>query len=119
LTLREVQKKLKEKGLPWERAKAFRASAIFSDFVPISSWHNLEMRLYKNGELVQKGSVELMIYKPDFFLKDIDDIFGLNSGDIIMSGTPKGVGKVDRKDIFVGEILQNGKTLIKKEFKVF
>jgi 2-keto-4-pentenoate hydratase/2-oxohepta-3-ene-1,7-dioic acid hydratase in catechol pathway len=60
-----------------------------------------------------------MIYKPDFFLKDIDDIFGLNSGDIIMSGTPKGVGKVDRKDIFVGEILQNGKTLIKKEFKVF
>ncbi|WP_281951758.1 fumarylacetoacetate hydrolase family protein [Nitrosophilus kaiyonis] len=117
LTLRNIQSKLKAKGLPWERAKAFKNSAIFSKFVAIKDWQGLEIELYKNGELVQKGSVELMIYKPDFLIKDIDNIFGLDDGDIIMSGTPKGVGEVKAGDIFEGKILQNGKILIDVNYK--
>ena len=114
LTLRNVQAELKAKGLPWERAKAFRASALFSYFVPIKSWQGLEVRLYRNGELVQRGDTSLMIFKPDHFVKELEEIFGLDDGDIIMSGTPKGVGPVVRGDRFVGEIWQNKERLLQK-----
>ncbi len=117
LTLREVQSRLKRKGLPWERAKAFKNSAVFSPFVPIKSWENLELRLYRNGKLVQKGDTSLMIFNPDYLLKDIDEIFGLEDGDIVMSGTPKGVGEVGKGDVFEGELWQNGKSLVKGKWK--
>jgi len=116
LTLREIQSKLKEKGLPWERAKAFRGSAVFSDFVEIDDVNNLGIEVYKNDKLIQKGDVSLMMYKPEFLVRDIDKIFGLDDGDIIMSGTPKGVGVVNRGDRFEGRILKNGKILIQKEW---
>ncbi|WP_236618637.1 fumarylacetoacetate hydrolase family protein [Lebetimonas sp. JH292] len=116
LTLREIQSRLKQKGLPWERAKAFKNAAVFSDFVEIDETENLEIEVYKNGKLVQKGDVSLMIYKPDFLVKDIDKIFGLADGDIIMSGTPKGVGGVEKGDKFTVRILKNKKVLIEKEF---
>ena len=89
LTLRDVQSRLKAKGLPWERAKAFRGSAVLSPFVPIESWEGLAIEVYRNGELVQKGNVDLMLYKPDFLVADMNRIFGLDDGDVIMSGTPK------------------------------
>jgi 2-keto-4-pentenoate hydratase/2-oxohepta-3-ene-1,7-dioic acid hydratase in catechol pathway len=116
LTLREIQSKLKQKGLPWERAKAFKNSAVFSEFVRIDNISDLEIEVYKNGELVQKGDVTLMMYKPEFLVKDIEKIFGLDDGDIIMSGTPKGVGVVNKGDKFIGRILKNGDALIEKEF---
>jgi len=116
LTLREIQSKLKEKGLPWERAKAFRGSAVFSDFVEIDEVDDLGIEVYKNKELVQKGDVSLMMYKIEFLIKDIDRIFGLDDGDIIMSGTPKGVGVVNRGDRFEGKILKNKEILIQKEW---
>jgi len=116
LTLREIQSKLKEKGLPWERAKAFRGSVVFSDFIEIDNVNDLGIEVYKNKELVQKGDVSLMIYKPEFLVRDIDRIFGLDDGDIIMSGTPKGVGVVNREDRFEGRILKNNEILIQKEW---
>ncbi len=118
LTLRNVQAELKAKGLPWERAKAFRASTLFSHFVPIKSWQGLEVRLYRNGELVQRGDTSLMIFKPDHFVKELEEIFGLDDGDIIMSGTPKGVGVVEREDRFLGQIWQHGELLVQKEWTV-
>jgi len=118
LTLREIQSKLKEKGLPWERAKAFRGSVVFSDFVEIDNVNDLGIEVYKNKELVQKGDVSLMIYKPEFLVRDIDRIFELDDGDIIMSGTPKGVGVVNRGDRFEGRILKNNEILIQKEWIV-
>ena len=118
LTLRDIQTKLKQKGLPWERAKAFKASAVFSDFIEIEDLNNLEVEVIKNGEVVQRGGTNLMIYKPDFLVKDIDEIFGLDDGDIIMSGTPKGVGRVEKKDEFVGRIYKNGKVLVEKNWRV-
>ncbi|GAX87734.1 conserved hypothetical protein [Lebetimonas natsushimae] len=116
LTLREIQSRLKQKGLPWERAKAFKNSVVFSEFISIDDIDDLGIEVYKNGELVQKGDVSLMIYKPEFLVKDIDKIFGLDDGDIIMSGTPKGVGVINKGDKFIGKILKNKEVLIEKEF---
>ena len=117
-TLREIQNKLKKKGLPWERAKAFKASAVFSKFVDFNDIEELGVEVYKNGELVQKGGVNLMIYKPQFLFEDIERIFGLNNGDIIMSGTPKGVGVVKSGDVFEGKILEGKKVLVSKKWVV-
>jgi len=72
LTLREVQSKLKEKGLPWERAKCFHNSAVFSEFVSFSGdTSKLEVELYINNELKQKGGVSLMITKPQEIILNI------------------------------------------------
>ena len=118
-TLREIQSLLKEKGLPWERAKAFKNSAVFSDFVAYSGdIDDLRIKVYKNNILVQDASANLMIYKPSFLIKDIDKIFGLDDGDILMSGTPKGVGKVNKGDTFTSQILSKDTLLIEKSFIV-
>ena len=118
LTLRSIQSKLKAKGLPWERAKAFKGAAVFSAFVKINTLEGLAIEVYRNGELVQQGDLSLMIYKPDFLLKDIDTIFGLDDFDIVMSGTPKGVGEVQKGDIFEGRISQNQNVLIQHIWRV-
>jgi len=118
LTLRDIQSKLKQKGLPWERCKAFKASAVFSDFAAIDDVNGLEVEVIKNKKVVQRGGIELMIYKPDFLIKDIDEIFGLDDFDIIMRGTPKGVGKVEKGDEFIGRIYKNGEVLIEKKWKI-
>jgi len=118
LTLRDIQSKLKQKGLPWERCKAFKASAVFSDFATVDDINGLEVEVIKNEKVVQRGGIELMIYKPDFLVRDIDEIFGLDDFDIIMSGTPKGVGKVEKEDEFIGRIYKNGEVLIEKKWKV-
>ena len=118
LTLRDIQTKLKQKGLPWERAKAFKRSAVFSDFIEIDDISGLEVEVIKNNEVVQRGGIELMMYKPQFLVKDIDEIFGLDDFDIIMSGTPKGVGKVEEGDELIGRIYKNGQVLIEKSWRV-
>ncbi|WP_456470497.1 fumarylacetoacetate hydrolase family protein [Caminibacter sp.] len=117
-TLREIQSKLKKKGLPWERAKAFRGAAVFSDFVDFENIEDLGLEVYKNGKLVQKGDVSLMMYKPEWLFEDIDKIFGLNFGDIVMTGTPKGVGLVEEDDVFEGRILEGDKVIITKKWTV-
>ena len=117
-TLRDIQSKLKQKGLPWERCKAFKGSAVFSDFIEIDDINGLEVEVIKNEKVVQRGGIELMIYKPEFLVKDIDEIFGLDDFDIIMSGTPKGVGKVGKGDEFIGRIYKDGEVLIEKKWKV-
>ena len=118
LTLRQVQSRLKAKGLPWERSKAFRGSAVLSPFVPIESWEDLAIEVYRNGMLVQKGSVDLMLYKPDFLVADMDRIFGLEDGDVIMSGTPKGVGSVAKDDVFTLLLQTGAKSLIEYQVSV-
>ncbi|NPA12054.1 MAG: fumarylacetoacetate hydrolase family protein [Epsilonproteobacteria bacterium] len=117
-TLREIQSKLKKEGLPWERAKAFKGAAVFSEFVEFGDIEALGIEVYKNSKLVQKGDVSLMMYKPNFLFKDIDYIFGLNPGDIVMSGTPKGVGEVKRGDVFEGRILENNRVIASKKWVV-
>lgn len=117
LTLREVQTVLKQKGLPWERAKAFDGSAVFSSFIPFFyQEENLEVQLYINTILVQQGDVAMMIHKPQAILDEAKTFLSFEENDILMTGTPKGVGEIKRGDIFLGRILSNKKILLEKEF---
>jgi 2-keto-4-pentenoate hydratase/2-oxohepta-3-ene-1,7-dioic acid hydratase in catechol pathway len=119
LTQRELQSKLKASGLPWERAKAFDGAACFSDFVALGDTpiDSLSLQLEINGELRQEGGYELMMYKPDQILSGISRFMSLDDGDIIMTGTPKGVGQVQPGDRFVGRILSGDNTLVSCEWQ--
>ena len=119
LTLRDIQTQLKNKGLPWEKAKAFDGAAIFSDFVKFDGDINkLGIEMHINGELRQKGDTSLMIYKPETILYESMKYFSFFDYDLLMSGTPKGVGTFDRGDEFLGKILYNGKTIVEKKWIV-
>lgn len=119
LTLREVQSKLKEKGLPWERAKCFNNSAVFSRFESFNgNIDELEVELYINDELKQKGGVSLMINKPQEIIKELLTFSSFEDGDILMSGTPKGVGEFKIGDIFIGKILYKEKVIVEQRFEV-
>ena len=114
LTKRDLQSKLKAKGLPWERAKAFDGSAIFSHFVAIEQDDiaKLKISLSINNQLQQQGDVGLMLYKPADILTQINEFMTLNDGDIIMTGTPAGVGKVIAGDVFKAHLLCAEQSLI-------
>ncbi len=119
LTLREVQSELKKKGLPWERAKAFNNSAVFSHFVSFNGdISKLEVELSINGELRQKGGVELMIYKPNQIIEELLSFSSFEDGDILMTGTPKGVGEFKPKDVFIGKIIYENEILCEQRFDV-
>ena len=117
LTHAEIQNELKRKGLPWERAKAFDGSAVLSSFVPFGgNIEALSMKLYRNDTLVQFADYALMMYKPDVMLEEIKGFMTLEDGDIIMSGTPKGVGNYNEGDRFVGEVWEEKKLLVRAEW---
>jgi len=117
LTLREVQSKLKEKGLPWERAKAFDGAAVFSKFVSFDKdISKLGIELFINGELRQKGDISMMINKPNEIINEAGTFLSFEDGDILMTGTPNGVGAFKIGDIFVGKVLFEDKIIIEKEF---
>ncbi len=119
LTKAGIQNKMKEKGLPWERAKAFDRSAVFSKFVKFrGNMNTLEMKLFINGILTQHASYDLMIYKPQNIVSEIASFMTFEDGDIIMSGTPKGVATYDKNDIFLAVIYIDGKIVLKEEFIV-
>lgn len=115
LTKRALQSNLKAKGLPWERAKAFNASALFSPFVSISEIStDLSLQLLINGKCQQTSSITSMIYQPTAILKEIKSFIDLEDGDIVMTGTPSGVGAVTEGDIFHASVLCGGNTLIEQ-----
>ncbi|RXJ75607.1 2-keto-4-pentenoate hydratase [Arcobacter sp. F155] len=119
LTLREVQSKLKEKGLPWERAKAFNNSAVFSEFKSFNGeLEELSVELYINDELKQKGGVDLMINKPQEIIDELLSFSSFDDGDILMTGTPQGVGEFNIGDIFLGKILYKNETIVEQRFEV-
>jgi len=118
LTKREIQNKLKSKGLPWERAKAFDGSAVFSAFVEFECINDLRLELFINNKLIQSGGYDLMLYKPDEVYKEISSFMTLEDGDVIMTGTPKGVGKFNIGDVFLGKIFSKDKLLIEHTWTV-
>lgn len=106
-TARDVQNKLKEKGLPWEKAKGFDGSAFISEFLSknlFSSVENITFELQKNGESVQKGNTSHMLWKIDEIIAHISQYFTLKKGDIIFTGTPEGVSAVKPDDVLEGFI---------------
>ena len=105
-TDREMQSKLKEKGLPWEKAKAFDGSAVVGEFYPKEQFdlNNLSFQLSKNNELVQDGNTNAMLWKIDDLIAYVSQYFTLKKGDIIFTGTPAGVGQVVSNDILIGTL---------------
>lgn len=100
-TARDLQSKLKAKGLPWELAKGFNGSAPISSFVPKTDFadlQNLNFHLDINGETKQLGNTSLMLFKIDYLISFVSRYFLLQQGDILFTGTPKGVGPVQIGD---------------------
>jgi acylpyruvate hydrolase len=110
-TARDLQRQLIEKGLPWEKAKAFDASAVLGRFVPkeeLGDLTNLEFSLRKNGGVVQLGNSKDMIFSVDTIIEYISKFVTLKIGDLIYTGTPAGVGPVtinDHLEGFIGDKL--------------
>jgi 2-keto-4-pentenoate hydratase/2-oxohepta-3-ene-1,7-dioic acid hydratase in catechol pathway len=114
-TARDLQVKLKEKGLPWEKAKAFDGSAVIGNFYSKSDYNsvdNIEFKLVKNGEIVQLGNTSHMLWKIDELIAHVSQFFTLKKGDIIFTGTPEGVAAVKPNDILEGFIKD------KKSFRI-
>jgi 2-keto-4-pentenoate hydratase/2-oxohepta-3-ene-1,7-dioic acid hydratase in catechol pathway len=112
LTLRDVQTEQKKKGLPWEIAKGFDTACPLSAFIPaasVSDPQDLRITLTVNGEPRQDGSTALMIHRLPELISYISAIFTLEPGDLILTGTPAGVGPIRSGDLVVAEIAQVGK----------
>lgn len=106
-TARDVQSQLKEKGLPWEKAKGFDGAAVIGKWLPKSRFgdvNNLNFQLKKNNELVQEGNTGLMLWKIDEIISYVSSFFTLKKGDIIFTGTPAGVGRISANDYLSGTL---------------
>lgn len=108
-TARDIQDELKQKGLPWEKAKAWDNSAVIGKWIPFSEIkdrNKIDFSLKKNTELVQKGTSEDMVFDFDYIVSYISNFFSINIGDLIFTGTPAGVGEVvvgDEIEAFIGD----------------
>ncbi|APQ16385.1 fumarylacetoacetate hydrolase family protein [Maribacter hydrothermalis] len=106
-TARDLQSKLKEKGLPWEKAKGFDGAAVIGEWLPKTVFkdiNNLNFKLLKNEEVVQQGNTSLMLWKIDEIIAYVSTYFMLKKGDIIFTGTPAGVGKISPNDYLSGSL---------------
>jgi len=105
-TARDLQSKLKSKGLPWEKAKAFDGSAVIGNFVTKEELDldNLKFKLFRNSIMVQDGNTVHMLWKIDEIIAYVSQFFTLKIGDVIFTGTPAGVGKVEPNDVLLGEL---------------
>ena len=116
LTLRDLQDELKGKGLPWELAKGFDTSCPLSDFVPatrVKDPHNLQLTLTVNGETRQDGNTSYMMRSIPQIIAEMSEIFTLEAGDVILTGTPAGVSRIESGDVMAGEIEQVGRIEVK------
>jgi 2-keto-4-pentenoate hydratase/2-oxohepta-3-ene-1,7-dioic acid hydratase in catechol pathway len=117
-TARDVQTKLKEKGLSWEKAKAFDHSAIIGSFLSkkeLTSLENINFELRNNDQLVQQGNTSLMLWNIDEIIAYVSQFFTLKTGDIIFTGTPKGVAAVKENDVLEGFL--EGRSMFKIQVK--
>jgi 2-keto-4-pentenoate hydratase/2-oxohepta-3-ene-1,7-dioic acid hydratase in catechol pathway len=104
--------------LPWEKAKAFDHSAIIGDFLPkihFPSLENINFDLRKNNEIVQQGTTSMMLWNIDEIVSYVSQFFTLKKGDIIFTGTPKGVAAVKENDVLEGFL--EGKQMFKIQVK--
>ncbi len=106
-TARDLQDICKAKGLPWEKAKAFDGSAAVGKFIPISSLKNVEQldfELFRNNIRVQQGNTSDLIFSFSTIISYISEFITLKVGDLIFTGTPAGVGKIEIGDQYKGNI---------------
>ena len=119
-TARDVQKRLKEKGHPWEISKSFDHSAVLSEFIPVERVNRsaIPFHLTKNGEVVQKGNTKDMIFSMEEIITYVSKFFKLQMGDYIFTGTPAGVGSVAIGDRLEGHLETKTETLKMFSFDV-
>ncbi len=106
-TARDLQAKLKEKGLPWEKAKAFDGSAVIGEFfnkTELADLNDIDFELTNNEAIVQQGNTKNMLWKIDEIIAYVSQFFTLRTGDVIFTGTPEGVAKVSPDDVLEGFI---------------
>ncbi len=106
-TARDIQEELKQKGLPWEKAKAFDGAAVIGKWVAkekFNTVNNINFSLQKNTTIVQQSNTKHMLWKIDELIAYVSQFFTLKIGDIIFTGTPEGVGKVSENDTLVGRL---------------
>ncbi|MCL9675119.1 MULTISPECIES: fumarylacetoacetate hydrolase family protein [Acinetobacter] len=111
LTLRELQTELKNKGQPWERAKAFDGACVLADWVDVSEvqdWAHVTYSFHINDQLRQSGDTALLLRSIGEYLCDMSQAFTLEAGDVVMTGTPAGVGALTSGDRL--KMTLNGKT---------
>lgn len=104
-TARDLQQSLKDKGLPWEKAKGFDGAAVIGNWLPKTNFENMDnlnFSLFKNNEMVQNGNTHLMLWKIDELIAYVSKFFTLKKGDILFTGTPAGVGSVKTNDYLSG-----------------
>lgn len=114
MTARNAQNEAKKKGLPWDIAKGFDTFLPMSSIIPKSSIanpHDVELFLQVNGETRQQGSTNLMIYQIPRIMSDISKVMSLHPGDIVLTGTPAGVGSVAPGDVMRAGVRVDGKEL--------
>lgn len=118
-TARDVQQQLKEKGLPWEKAKAFDGAAVISEqFInksELPEMDQIDFQLFKNGVLQQDGNTSHMLWKIDEIIAYVSQFFTLKIGDLIYTGTPAGVSRVQENDLLTGVL--HGKQLFEVRVK--
>ena len=117
-TARDIQNKLKEKGHPWEKSKAFDNSCMVGDFIKveeIENISNINFELKKNSSIVQSGNSSNMLWKIDEIISYVSQYFTLKIGDLIFTGTPSGVSKVISGDLLEGFI--NSKKMFSLKIK--
>src|SRR6056300_1187960 len=118
LTKRDTQSKLKQQELPWERSKAFDGSAVLGEFVNApDSLDDLSLTLHVNGELRQQGHVGMMLYPPLVILEELSQFMSLCDGDIIMTGTPAGVGPLISGADYTATLRNGDKVLVTKTWR--
>ncbi|MCG8463333.1 MAG: fumarylacetoacetate hydrolase family protein [Xanthomonadales bacterium] len=124
LTKRNLQQQLKSQGLPWEQAKCFDGAAVLSHFIPLAECietsldaHTFSISLHVNGRLAQEGNNHDMLTQPEAFLAAALTFMSLEDGDILMTGTPKGVGPVHSGDELVARVYRDEQLLIQCEWK--
>lgn len=106
-TARDLQRQLKEKGLPWEKAKGFDGAAVIGKWLPksqLSSMTALHFSLIKNETEVQQGNTAQMLWSIDELIAYVSQFFTLKIGDVLFTGTPAGVGAVTENDVLVGKL---------------
>ena len=109
-TARDLQTQLKEKGLPWEKAKSFDGAAVIGNWMPKSNFDdvdNINFSLKKNESFVQKGNTSHMLYKIDEIIEYVSKYFTLKIGDVIFTGTPAGVSRVQPNYVLDGYLENN------------
>ena len=121
MTARNVQDEAKKKGLPWSIAKGFDTFCPVSEVIPkaaIPDPHNLQLKLTVNEEVRQEDNTELMLFRIPRQLSDISSVMTLEKGDLILTGTPKGVGPVKVGDVMKAVLSVEGKELARIEVGV-